>query len=933
MHEFIPGQRWISNNEPELGLGIILDVEYQQISVLYLACDEKRLYSRQNAPLTRVRFSPGDTIESADNNKLIVHKLLENDGLVTYIGTADSGLEIQLEEIDLNHHLQFNKPHERLFTGQTDPVDWFFLRYETWKNQQLLQQLPVKGLLAGRTSLIPHQLYITHEVANRHAPRVMLADEVGLGKTIEAGLILHHRLINNLCQRVLIIVPASLLHQWLVEMLRRFNLHFSIFDEERCLETHSDQPFYSEQLIISSQDFFSSHPHRRLQAIQTDWDMIIVDEAHHLQWNEQKPSIEYQFIEQLGNISPSLILLTATPEQMGKESHFARLRLLDPDRFYSFEKFLAEETTFEPLAKASRLLLENEFLGKTLQNTLKNLLKADDIEKLLLNINDLEKSKDNRKELLKILLDHHGTGRILFRNSRQTVKGFPQRELYGYPLEPTDAKKPAAAAHKTQDLLQHDPRLRWLMQKIQEFEERKFLLICAKAKTAQSLQQYLKKHSGILAAVFHEGMTIVERDRAAAYFADTESNARLLICSEIGSEGRNFQFVHHLILFDLPVNPDLLQQRIGRLDRIGQQHIIQIHIPYIVNTAQQALFLWYDRGLNAFRQNCPAAQQVFAAQKNELLDILNNFNQSKLNALIEKTILLTAEINTELHNGRDQLLELNSCRIDIAHDLIKQINDLENINMLWPYMEKLFDCYGVDIEFHSPHCYIITPGNHLRTAHFPELPEEGTTITVTRQIALAREDMQFLTWEHPMVTAAMDLVLSSDTGNAAISIVKHKQLTTGLLLLEILFIVECSAPLEIKVGRFLPSTPIRILIDQNHQNLTEQIEHKHLQETDHVIDKRKLLEFLNSQQPLINSLLKSAENQAEKILQTLVSDSIQTMQKALREEIQRLVSLQKANPAIKDEEIEKLKEITAATHLYLQETKLKLDAVRVIICS
>jgi len=84
-------------------------------------------------------------------------------------------------------------------------------------------------------------------------------------------------------------------------------------------------------------------------------------------------------------------------------------------------------------------------------------------------------------------------------------------------------------------------------------------------------------------------MSIIERDRAAAFFADEESSARLLICSEIGSEGRNFQFVHHLILWDLPTNPDLLQQRIGRLDRIGQKHVIQIHVPYIENSVQTTL--------------------------------------------------------------------------------------------------------------------------------------------------------------------------------------------------------------------------------------------------------------------------------------------------------------------------------------------------------
>ena len=147
--------------------------------------------------------------------------------------------------------------------------------------------------------------------------------------------------------------------------------------------------------------------------------------------------------------------------------------------------------------------------------------------------------------------------------------------------------------------MQQDPRFIWLVDKLTasvkktqssaSLRGQKALLICKHAQTAIDLEQTLKNRAGIASAVFHEGMTIIERDRAAAYFADQESSARLLICSEIGSEGRNFQFVHHLILWDLPTNPDLLQQRIGRLDRIGQKHIIQIHIPYLENTEQHML--------------------------------------------------------------------------------------------------------------------------------------------------------------------------------------------------------------------------------------------------------------------------------------------------------------------------------------------------------
>ena len=236
MAEFIPGQRWISNTESELGLGLILEVSFKRVTVLYLASDERRIYASDNAPLTRVVFTIGDTIQTIDEEELTVTRLIEKDGLIIYVGKNADGEEIELEEIELNHHIQFNKPQDRLFTGQIDPSSWFLLRYETWLRLQQHQQSPVKGLMGGRTSLIPHQLYIAHESANRSAPRIMLADEVGLGKTIEAGLILHHRLINGLTKRVLIIVPESLLHQWLVEMLRRFNLRFSVFDQARCLE-------------------------------------------------------------------------------------------------------------------------------------------------------------------------------------------------------------------------------------------------------------------------------------------------------------------------------------------------------------------------------------------------------------------------------------------------------------------------------------------------------------------------------------------------------------------------------------------------------------------------------------------------------------------------------------------------------------------------
>ena len=945
MTDFIPGQRWISNTESELGLGLILEVSFKRVTVLFLASDERRIYASDNAPLTRVSFAVGDIIESIDEEEITISRLIHKDGLIIYVGNNASGDEIHLEEIELNHHIQFNKPQDRLFTGQIDPSTWFLLRYETWQRLQQHQQSPVKGLMGGRTSLIPHQLYIAHESANRSAPRIMLADEVGLGKTIEAGLILHHRLLNGLTHRVLIIVPESLLHQWLVEMLRRFNLRFSVFDEARCLEElnidglndtdtadENHNPFLTEQLILCSQGFFSNYPRRQQQALDAGWDMIIVDEAHHLEWSEQRASPEYQFIEQLSIQTPSLILLTATPEQLGKESHFARLRLLDPDRFYSFSAFVEEERLFEPVANAAKSLLAEQALNKEDQQNLTTLLKDDNVNGLLENLNDPLKSVSARQSLINILLDHHGTGRILFRNSRQTVQGFPERERYGYNL----------SGQQNDTDLQQDPRFNWLVDKLTtsvnssttvSLRKQKALLICKHAQTAIDLEETLKNRAGIASAVFHEGMSIIERDRAAAYFADEESAARLLICSEIGSEGRNFQFVHHLILWDLPSNPDLLQQRIGRLDRIGQKHVIQIHIPYLENTQQHSLYRWYDEGLNAFRANNSAAQAVADQLHADLETVLQNNKPADIDTLISKTQRLSADIEAQLHNGRDQLLELNSCRKELSDQLIDQLNTYEHEGALWPYMENIFECYGVDTEFHSAECFIIRPSDHMRVSHFPSLSEDGMTITGNRQTALAREELQFLTWEHPLVTGAMDLVLSSETGNAAISVIKHNELKAGQFLLECLFIVECSAPAELQIGRFLPHTPIRILINQHQHDLTESIAHHSLVESGKSFDKQQIIAFLNNQRLPITKLLATAELKAKADMQALIDSATNTMLESLAAEIKRLVRLKKVNPTIKTEEIEHLKDMTMLAHENIQAAHLRLDAVRFIITS
>ena len=200
--QYQPGQRWISDSEAELGLGTILAEDGRLLTVLYPATGDTRQYSLRNAPLTRVRFAPGDEITHFEGWKLNVQEVEDVDGLLVYHGITAQNEPRTLPETQLNNFIQFRLANDRLFAGQMDPHKWFALRYHTLEHRSRLLQSSLWGLSGARAQPIAHQLHIAREVADRVAPRVLLADEVGLGKPIEAGLVIHRQIISGRANRV-----------------------------------------------------------------------------------------------------------------------------------------------------------------------------------------------------------------------------------------------------------------------------------------------------------------------------------------------------------------------------------------------------------------------------------------------------------------------------------------------------------------------------------------------------------------------------------------------------------------------------------------------------------------------------------------------------------------------------------------------------------
>ncbi|AWL11051.1 RNA polymerase-associated protein RapA [Saliniradius amylolyticus] len=935
---FSLGQRWASQAESELGLGTIVETQGRRVSVLFPATGETRTYTADNAPLIRVRFDIGDTVSSHQGWQLEVEQVHEQQGCLTYIGhRLDSGQPEQLKEPMLDHRFTLASPQQRLLSGQFDEPRWFELRRQGRAEMATHHSSALLGLTGARVDLIPHQLHIARTVADRHAPRVLLSDEVGLGKTIEAAMIIHRQLLTGRAQRVLIVVPEALLHQWLVEMLRRINVQFAIFDQSRCqaLAEEANNPFDTEQCVLCSLDFLTQNPDYAQQAAECHWDLLVVDEAHHLTWQPEAPSAEYQVIEHFTRQTPGVLLLTATPDQLGHASHFARLRLLDPDRFYDYQQFLAEEQGYQALAQAIRPLLANGTLDEQQEQTLIDY--APDLEA---EIQSLTQSNQSRRQaLIEQLIDRHGTGRLVFRNTRHSVPGFPKRCLHPHPLgspdeyvgiwQPTTALEQQLLPETYEGIkaswTEFDPRIPWLIEQLKQRKGQKVLTLCANNTTALALAEALRHKAGTHAGVFHQGQSIVERDRIANYFADPEQGTDVLICSEIGSEGRNFQFAQHLVLFDLPLVPDVLEQRIGRLDRIGQQGDIHIHVPYFKDTAQQRLLNWYHQGLNAFEHTCATGTAIFEQFADGLYQLLPSCaDEAAFEQLLTQTRIANDQLKLQLEQGRDRLLELNASGLGQVEPLLEALQDLDNSPRLERFMLRLLDAIGVAQEELSDTIYLLRPTEAMNTV-VPGLTEDGLRVTYDRATALAREDVQFISWDHPLVHHVTDWLASEPQGNSAIGLMRNPELPNGSYYLQLLYTVDGRAEPGLQLGRFLPPTPVEVVLDANGKLGTPEF-------TDiKAVPKDTGLQLVKALSDSIELGLQRGMREAEQRKQDLVTQSLTTMERSLDDELQRLVHLQKLNPSIRDSEIQALRRQKTELGNAIESAEVQLEAIRLVV--
>jgi ATP-dependent helicase HepA len=647
-------------------------------------------------------------------------------------------------------------------------------------------------------------------------------------------------------------------------------------------------------------------------------------------------------VEQLAAAIPGVILLTATPEQLGRSGHFARLRLLDPQRYHDLDGYLAEADTYQALSKIADRLLDGQPLDAGQHAALTEAFHGDATLTALLADST---RPAHARELLAALIDRHGTGRVMFRNNRAGVGGFPKRLPEWHLLDADtvdDSTRQALLAEFHADIQQPpalievdyatDPRIDTLIALLEKHPQDKFLLICRSQAKVLALEEALRTKSGVGVARFHEGLSIVQRDRNAAYFAQPDG-ARLLLCSEIGSEGRNFQFAHRLVLWDLPLDPDLLEQRIGRLDRIGQKHDIAIHILAVADSAQHVLARWYDEGVDAFRLS-PADGRELLRRYGEPLTRLadehargDDNRDQELDALLAETRASHEQMAALIRGGRDHLLELASSRDPHADELQQAFRRDDHDPGRDAFVQRLLEAFGIHAEELGAQVLLLDP-QYLSTDALPGFAEGPQSVTFSREVALSREELPLLRLDLPLVAGALDLALSGEQGNAAFMV--DDVLAPRTALLQAVYVLECVADRRLDAERFLPPSPLVVTVD------TRLVERADFTPSDTALRKAndrhievaRYRKFLGK---LVPPMLERAEALASTRAQAHIDDAVAAATESLDNELSRLLALRTVNPSISDTEIAAVTDERHALLGALPQARLRLDAVRFVV--
>lgn len=877
MSDVNPGQlvegslvRWTRGD----AIGVIVKMDANRVQVEWDDADTPPLFVLKDAPLKRVTLPPRVRRRSNDEPGIIVGPapgaarpswkvvLLFQGGRERTVPESDLRPDDSLDPADrlLNQAIPGSARHVNITTATR------YLLHEHSNNDLV-------ALDAARVDIKPHQVGVVHRVVTNYPHRYLLCDEVGLGKTIEAGMILKELRARGLADRVLIIVPPNLRRQWQFEMKTKFNETFAILDSDTVRyvkkQGHEGNPFVHYDSVIASEAWLSDERRVR-QVAECAWDLVIVDEAHHARSHRSGSKTTttrlYKLVRQLTDrtLHPdrSVLFLTATPMQLSSHELYSLVEMLDAALFPTEEVFDHHRNEVPGLSRAVEGLRQ---LGS-----------AEPPPELLaqvaawLDASEAEIARRVQEEGVDRLCDelsaHHLLSEILIRNRKAVVGGFMPRRAHRWEVKLTPEERQAldrvedyvamgyatataqndnsigflmvayqkmmassiaalrTSLAKRRDRLQageavaraSDKQLRELAEEDSDLGAEPAAAMAAlsaeealelgelvalldslprdsKAETLVNHMQVLRqeavvpkvliftefratqdhlaaslREAGWNVSLFHGQLGPLQKDSAVEQFRD-DAAPHVLISTEAGGEGRNFQFCHLLVNYDLPWNPMRVEQRIGRVDRIGQEHIVEIFNFWVRGSIEERILDVLERRINVFEETVGGLDPILGEAERDIRHIMQR-NRGERDEAIENFGKRLEEQVAAARSAEEKLRDLIMDTRSFSREIAERIAGEES--PISPEMQQLFmtrllkavrtymkrESGEYQLHFHEP---FLSDNRHL----FPDGPKRRAVFRADERPD--SELVEFMAFGHPVIDAITEEVTSSEFEGAA----------------------------------------------------------------------------------------------------------------------------------------------------------------------
>ena len=630
---------------------------------------------------------------------------------------------------------------ERLAQGDLDDVDDFVTRMNVLHLLAIREAAGLGSFLGGRVRLFPHQLYVAERASGTDPVRWLLGDEVGLGKTIEASLILNRLVHAGKVTRCLVVAPDTLTVQWLGELWRKYHQVFTLLDSDRLADVAKDfgddfNPFELHRRSVISLEMLIERPALTDQAVRAGIDLLVVDEAQHLRRPPGHPGdAAWRAVAPIAGLGRHVLLLSATPLEDDAHGFFRLLQLLRPQDFpedISIEARLAEGTPLPACTSATRradigglpprvgIPIELTGAGYRLQIAVEKAVRSTPTTHVV-----AERDKIDRVRRA-----------IAFGAALAAVVG------------------PDETALRTQALAMDaaDARIEWLVAQAPRWREakQKTLVFVAHRETLEMLRTALGQRAQVATGVFHEALTPARRDMEVARFREADGPS-LLVSTECGGEGRNFEFCRRLVLFDLPWKPSVVEQRIGRLDRIGRRipvEVVYFRPPGGIGRDVVRLF----EALGLFQEPLAGIEPQLAPIEGAIeaiaLDPDSSLSDDRVGALVEEA----HAARTRIREAAYQQLHRGPYRPEMAAGILARIpKELDELN------QEVVITASIGLGFSIAHppghaVFSIELGNGSLVDGLPGVPAgSGYVGTFDREEAVANESIDFFASGHPLV--------------------------------------------------------------------------------------------------------------------------------------------------------------------------------------